>query len=497
MKKNLILTLATVFIAHTLGATNPIELKTGPDHNFNPDAFGFNTQTAAGPSWDDPEFMQRLKELRPANLRYPGGTIGNYLDWRTGQYMAQDLRDPSGLPPRQGIRGPKGAKTINRYRLEEFRNGVQATGACPIYMLNMLTDTLSGSIDMLAHARELGLEVKYIELGNEFYLTYSQGGKAPDQIGDYARDFHYPTAESYATEAKRYITTLKKLYPEARFAYNAVIDKPKELWFNSSARTTGWNEVMKKSDIGADAVILHLYTSNASSPEGVIENSIREIHEFDTFTKEVFPDTKIWVTEYNIKCDMIDAEQTIYRNAFAGQWIHGMNSVVMTAELLMLPQIELLCFHDIAAGVPSAVVFASETQIPVSQGSKTYKQADAVTFSASGYAFSLLGYAMEGANRISRVTPNTSIKTNGIEALQGWLFTGENRRVLLINFSAKGQVISDTLAGGNSHAQKITQYSARQLTSVINRAAELKMSQSTPQNGKFLLQPYSIAVIDF
>jgi len=32
--------------------------------------------------------------LKPGTIRYPGGAIGNYTDWRTGQYMQVDARDP-------------------------------------------------------------------------------------------------------------------------------------------------------------------------------------------------------------------------------------------------------------------------------------------------------------------------------------------------------------------------------------------------------------------
>lgn len=469
-----------------------ISIKTGKFINFSPDIFGFNTQTAAGPSWSDPEFMNRLKELRPGNLRYPGGTIGNYLDWRTGQYMEKDMRDPEGLPPRRGIKGPGGSDILNTYRLEELSNGIHATDACPVFMLNMLTDNLQGSIDMLSHAKDLGLKIKYVELGNEFYLSYTQGGKAPDQLGDYTKSFHYPTAESYAKEAKLYVTKLKQLYPEALFAYNAVIDKPDELWFNSSTRTVSWNETMKNADIGADAVILHLYTGSASSPEALIDNTIKEINDFNEFTKNVFPDTDIWVTEYNIKCDMKDKNS--YRNAYAGQWIHGINSVLMTAELIMLPQVSLLCFHDIAAGVPSAVVFAEDAQIPVSQGSSSYKTAKALSFSASGYAFTLLGYAMDNANEICRI----SIEDNDSDDnVYGWLFKGKNNRMLVINLSSDIKVVPSEIPDISSKADSIIQYSATSLTDVIYQDTSLKKTETKISEKFFSIEPYSIAVISF
>ena len=62
--------------SNTVEPGDTVSVVLGTTVKFNPDAFGFNTQTAAGPSWDNPEFMVRLKELHPKNLRYPGGTIG-------------------------------------------------------------------------------------------------------------------------------------------------------------------------------------------------------------------------------------------------------------------------------------------------------------------------------------------------------------------------------------------------------------------------------------
>ena len=178
---------------------------------ITPELYGFNTQTAEGPSWSDPAFMKLLTDLAPGNLRYPGGTIGNYLDWSTGQYMAKDLRDPERKAPRKPLNGPSGNKILNTYRLEELQNGIAATGATPIYMLNMLTDTLANARRMLARATELGLPVKYIELGNEFYLSFTQGGTPPNVTGDYCKEYHYPTAISYAEEANHYIRAQETL----------------------------------------------------------------------------------------------------------------------------------------------------------------------------------------------------------------------------------------------------------------------------------------------
>ena len=477
------------------GDVTLVTFSTASSRTVNPDIYGFNTQTAAGPSWSDPKFMDMLRELRPANLRYPGGTIGNYMDWSTGQYMAKDLRDPALKAPRKPLNGPDGSKTITTYRLEELKNGIQATGAAPIYMVNMLTDVLSSTESMLARAVSLGLPVKYIELGNEFYLSYTQGGSAPNTLGDYCTPFHYPTAQSYADEAKRYITEIKKLYPDVKIAYNAVVDEPKQTWFNSSPRTVEWNSVMKAANMGADAVVIHLYSENSSTPEGLIANSLSKVATFNDFTASTWPGMRIWVTEYNVKCDKLDNGD--YRNAFAGQWVHGLNSAIYTAELMLSPQVDLLCFHDIAADVPAAVIFAQNGDIPTSQSGGGRVPVSAMTFSASGYAFTMLGYAAQGATQIAKLSASPAQTVGAIDALFGYLFTGSNRRALLVNLSAESRAIDSRIPAGSGAAVSSIQYSAPALTTVVNSADKLTRAEVALTGNKVTLPPYSITVLSY
>jgi len=109
-------------------------------------------------------------------MRYPGGTIGNYMDWRTGQFMYTDARDPNKGPVYGTYKGKDHRKIkINTYRPEELKNAIDLNGATPIYMVNMLTDTLGSTLEMLAHCEEIGLPVKYIELATSFILPTLQG----------------------------------------------------------------------------------------------------------------------------------------------------------------------------------------------------------------------------------------------------------------------------------------------------------------------------------
>ena len=293
------------------------------------------------------------------------------------------------------------------------------------------------------------------------------------------------------------ISELKRLYPEAKFAYNAVIDKPNETWFNASERTQEWNEVLKKNVIDADAVVLHLYTDAASSPERLIENLFREIDDFNTFTAKVFPDQKVWVTEYNIKCDKTN--DGYFRNAYAGQWIHGMHSLVMTLELMLLPQVDLLCFHDIAAEVPAATIYAKTTQIPLSQGSSEYVTASGTTLSASGHAFTLLGYAMKNASALSKLSSSSDEKVQGtINAIQGYLFHKGDQpsKALLVNFSDKARSIDTRIHQGKAAVSQ-RQYAASSLVSVINSEEALTRTETSLTEPETTLPPYSITVLTY
>ena len=46
---------------------------------------GFNTPANNLIPFEDPAFAPAVKALGPALMRFPGGTVSNYYNWRTGQ----------------------------------------------------------------------------------------------------------------------------------------------------------------------------------------------------------------------------------------------------------------------------------------------------------------------------------------------------------------------------------------------------------------------------
>mgnify|MGYP001199934915 CR=1 FL=1 len=48
---------------------------------------GFNAQMMRGPSWKTPGFAEKVASLNPKLIRYPGGTVASFWDWKTGWLM--------------------------------------------------------------------------------------------------------------------------------------------------------------------------------------------------------------------------------------------------------------------------------------------------------------------------------------------------------------------------------------------------------------------------
>jgi len=203
----------------------------------------------------------------------------------------------------------------------------------------------------------------------------------------------------------------------------------------------------------------------------------------------------MWVTEYNVKCDKTNG--TDYRNAYVGQWVHGLNSAIYTAELMLSPQVDLLCFHDIAADVPAAVIFAQDDVLPTSQSGGGTVPVSAMTFSASGYAFTMLGYAAQGATGIAKFSASPAQRTGAIDAIFAYLFTGSNKRALLVNVSADSKAVDSRMPAGSQAAVSMMQYGAPSLTTVVNSADKLTKTESALTGNKVTLPPYSITVLSY
>jgi hypothetical protein len=171
----------------------------GTARNLPPDYWGMNgTNTINdGHGWNTintPVHDLDINGLAVQNMRYPGGTVSNYWDWREGYLMK---RLPSGYNFPDNLQGrhdnfydPAFVWDIEKpdNKLRQFRRSLMKNGGSPVFNVNMMTSGFHDQLAMMYHARELNIPVRYIELGNEFYNGSIDHVKRFDDVSVYASD---------------------------------------------------------------------------------------------------------------------------------------------------------------------------------------------------------------------------------------------------------------------------------------------------------------------
>ena len=120
---------------------------------------GWNANLGGRVGCQQPEFAEAVAALRPGSIRYPGGSVGNYWNWRAGWtsfgQMAQlpAARMMSQRPPRY----PNTPADLGII--------IGLTQALPVWMLRMQTSTLEDQLELLRTADAHGLRVELVELG--------------------------------------------------------------------------------------------------------------------------------------------------------------------------------------------------------------------------------------------------------------------------------------------------------------------------------------------
>ena len=255
--------------------------------------FGVNgNNTRARLPWDRVDLGTALTNLGPGVIRYPGGAIGNYWDWRAGWFQ------PNG--PWDGQIGYDG-RVLEPFdnSLGPFSVALQRTGAQALFVLNMLTvdgrvatsadsqRMLGDQIAFLRAAKSAGISVQRIELGNEFYLS---SANAPMYSA------RFPTAASYALEVNDWAAALRAEFPSAQIA--AVGANATNV---NSTRREGWNAGVLGALSGTEIVTMHPYiylnpNLDSATPQSILSMPHTQLQALE---REEFPQfapggIKVW-----------------------------------------------------------------------------------------------------------------------------------------------------------------------------------------------------------
>jgi hypothetical protein len=446
--------------------------RTGAPRPLTPAFFGLNgNNIQSGTRWDNTDLGTALASLRPGVLRYPGGTIANYWDWRSGGFQ------PNGPWP-----GDTGAPPIDN-SLVPFAVGLQSSRAQALFVLNVLTidgrlatsgdnpRLIGEQIALLQAAATAGIGVQRIELGNEFYL----GGPSAGVHGsDYLTRF--PTATAYAQEASGWVSALRTAFPTAQIAAVGA-----DATGNNMARREGWNADVLASLHGADALTLHPYipvNDPAATPQSLLSLPYQRVQsliatEFQQLAAAGFG---AWITEFN----MVDQTPAM---TFGGTWTHGLFIAAYALLLAQNPIVGLVDLHNVLGDAATGVLFDStdgfNAPAPVTQ---------VLGRSAMGATFATLLQATGVSTTAQPLTFLAGpVLDGGAPGLVGMDFTGGGQHhAVVVNLTASDATLNvSSLFSGTVHWSRTTAASlSTQITgasSVIITTGSTKKSVKVPK----------------
>jgi len=231
----------------------------------------------------DQGILDATASLHPKMIRYPGGTISKIWDWESGT----------------STKGNREAHT-----LDDLLRLQKATNAKVIFVLNTIQKTLENQLNLLRSARDMGIKIEYIEMGNEHYL------------GKFQYDLEaFPTGADYAKFVNRWAKAIRKEFPDAKIGISMFSRVSRD------ERKSAWNESILKniSRENFDAYVYHIYISAQNVGELTakrVENIIKERTDTYESVKIDDPSKEVWITEYGVRTDTIE-KTLLLTNALA------------------------------------------------------------------------------------------------------------------------------------------------------------------------------------
>lgn len=454
------------------------------------DLFGFNTGTTirGGSSCVNPNLLAKMPLLKPQVYRFPQGAFSSWYNWREGW-----VYDDPNVPDKYASL-TKVPNKLEDYKVLRDASGVQAT----ILGVNMILSDIPEQIAMLKHADSIGIPVKYVELGNEFYLE----GDDPDSAYILQK---FPTPADYGIAATIWADSIHKYFPNAKVAAQGVFDK------NSAPRRKIWNDSVLAHLEGEDAMTFHFYypSADADSLETTAEKldvTMQDVPDWlyqpykgwdilqNKSMVKVRPGKEVWITEFNLS----DHERPTH-----GYWTHGLYQALQTLLLLQDDRITKVTPHGMCGTAVYGSHFYDTEGFVFGNGDDPSfippPVQPATTFwglTACGNNMTMVGNAMYDKGYASPIqfTPNPQVvaieKGDSIyyNGLFGYLFNnGTASDALILNLTGSVQQLTTNImfpAGGTFEMRYAP---ALQL---IATAADVTVVNGTLP-ATLMLQPYS------
>ncbi len=404
---------------------------------------GFNRRSDNGTWWTDNTFIDRVAEMNPDVLRYPGGTQANYWDWTTGKFLdntdkewgnKEILHIPeflNALPDRTKI-----IYVVNMAR------PTPATGVSVLATEEILksTTTLNAKVqDMLNAIAEFDVQGKLpyaIELGNEFFFGNEESGifhiteendgwhsgwdTANDQafVSASKNEATVINAKFYLDQCKVVVNAINSAYPNMKFAVTTTKSG------NGNSSRDHWNNTIfdelennpEYTDLQSNiyAVTQHHYLSTNYGDQTVIfDNATTKVaiaegiqYPIDRQADyDMVPDDyKIWYTEFGVSKDT--AVET---------WATGVRyAALMISWMNRGDKVGQLDYHYISHN-------------------STIKVDTPMKLAPIGIAAKLLAMASVDMDEMQEITFNNNpTSVNDVKSLYGYKFKNDEKETLFI-----------------------------------------------------------------
>jgi len=375
------------------------------------DIMGFNGQNTLelSSTWQTLNSNNiNIYNLSPSNLRYPGGTVGNFWDWRKGWFLKKtEFTSNINLPAAYKDRVNS---TLGGDKIEHYFESCMRNNCTPLMNLNIMSSDMNYQLGSLYAGSAYGFKKMYIELGNEFYLGATENREVFPNVLDYthkaidwAKDLKSPNNSPYSSfklavvgaESEENDPGRRRLWIENLLHEVAPINEINavtlHLYLDSKVGDIASNL------LGTSSSSICLNTLSASDANTIFKagiynafkNTNNVVHDEIEQIKNAGKET--WITEFN----MLNQDKNIAVN---GSWFHGLFVTSMAFELMKDESVAKLIPHTLVGNAIFSGLFSDNQGLNYSSESNysdPYQQACiSSTITTNAYERSALGTAI-------------------------------------------------------------------------------------------------------
>ncbi len=500
------------------------------------DYFGYNIpniiQDEKG--LEEQGLMDALKgnsRLFPGTLRYPGGTAGNWWNWRTGWFIKESQLPFSWHLPNNYIN--YSTQNIDN-SISIYRNYIDNLGASNRLVINMLSSDAPYQAAMLAECQRLNLPSIVIELGNEFYTDLDEHIQL------------YPKAENYATECGEWTSVFRQTFGNdvrvGMVGGSLRLNQPpymrRNAWLQNIMPVIDGLNTDANTENDIDAVILHDYYGLGIGPsknfpaltntngeasklynESLFVTPFKKLQELKENEFQIINSSasqpEIWITEFNL------TDRTNDNHKVHGTWAHALFASSMLLGYLEEPTVTRLNIHTLTGDGIWGSLFNSIEGLDFFATPCTTCSTNEYEYTAAGNAISAIAQTIKNTTFHSKlIFPGAPELLPGIPGIYGWWFEGpESYEAIILRLDFPGTTpvfsginISALLSATGVNCSITTLFQSgvdynddpKLLgDGVIGNATPsggvhlITLAASTPSNNFLFLPPYSLTKLVF